>query len=142
MSLAAAQLRGTPWLLSQQRRPQPSLRRAVTTAALESVDFHALGVTAVDALAGTPLKLAGTLGISAASWQALVWGNREYILAAHVQNNTPPGAVVVEYGTKQVREGSRRLSSLPQLLARLTPRSAEGAEPELLPAVRQVCVLC
>jgi hypothetical protein len=51
-----------------------------------------------DLFFGSPLKAAGTLGIAFASFRAILYYNLQYILAAHISNNVPRDATVVEFG--------------------------------------------
>lgn len=66
--------------------------------AAESSAFADAVAPVLDLFFGSPLKLAGTLGASFASYQVVLYWRLQYLLAAHLSNNVKPGARVVEYG--------------------------------------------
>ena len=74
----------------------PSQRRRRTSSLQTRAGLDPAGV--VDLFFGSPLKTAGTLGISFASFRAILYYNLQYILAAHISNNVPRDATVVEFG--------------------------------------------
>ena len=86
--------------LTQSRPPAHTHTRRCTSRRGVSLQTRAgldpAGV--VDLFFGSPLKTAGTLGISFASFRAILYYNLQYILAAHISNNVPRDATVVEFG--------------------------------------------
>ena len=82
-------------MLSQRRLPL--CRSTRRTGQPVSAALDAASIT--DAFFGTPLKAAGTLGISFATFRAILYYQLQYILAAHISNNVPPNARVVEFGS-------------------------------------------